>query len=324
MKQAENDKMNELMAKYLAGEASPAEVTEMLLWIDSSEENRNSFEQLSVIWNESNVAGYNSIAVNENAAWDKFLHSIQSSAPVHIIRFHWWKLVAAMIIIIAGASIVYLINNAKSRSGEEIVVNAFNQVITDTLPDKSVITLNKQAELSYPAVFNKKQRNVRLKGEAFFDIRADKNKPFIIDAGNVKVKVVGTSFNIKAGDSTVEVIVRSGIVKVIRGEEIIALKKGEQTTIAGNAAPMEKNNSTDQLFNYYVSNTFVCDNTPLWKLVDKLNEAYSTNIIIERKALRNMPLNVTFKNESLDTIFEVLSQTLLLKVIKKGDDIILQ
>lgn len=324
MEYAANDKTDQLLAKFLAKETTPAEEKEMLSWVERSEANLQYFHQFSLIWHESQPSRQ-SEAIDENAAWSRFITSVPPSrSQGRSIRLKWLQMVAAVLVIAGGISLVYFINRSGERSPQQIVSHSDNSVKTDTLPDRSVVTLNKKAILSYPSEFKGAHREVQLQGEAFFDIQPDKTKPFIIDVAGVKVKVVGTSFNIKNTDTATEIIVRSGIVQVIRNNEILELKKGEQTVITSSHKQMEKSSSTDQLFNYYVSHTFVCDNTPLWKLVDKLNEAYGVNITITRKELRAIPLTVTFNDESLDTIFNILSQTLMLKVTRNGNDIILQ
>ncbi|MBX2921194.1 MAG: FecR domain-containing protein [Chitinophagaceae bacterium] len=322
MEYAANDKIDQLLVKFLAGEASPAEEKEMLSWVESSEQNLHYFHQLSLLWNESNPAGINT--PDENAAWAKFQAAISENPPgTRIIKFSWFRMVAAILIIAAGVLLTYSIYQPGEITPEQIVSRSGNEVKTDTLPDHSVVTLNKKAVLSYPSSFQK-QRHVKLSGEAFFNIMPDKTKPFTIDVDNIRVKVIGTSFNIKNNNSATEIVVSTGIVRVTRENETIELRAGEQTTITALTNKLEKGSNTDKLFNYYVSRTFVCDNTPLWKLVDKLNEAYDVHITIAKKELRALPLTVTFNEESLDTIFEILSQTLMIKVTRNGDDIVLQ
>ena len=87
-----------------------------------------------------------------------------------------------------------------------------------SLPDGSKIYLNRNSEFSYRKNFGKHGRNVKLTGEAFFEISPDVSKPFIIDAGKAKVKVVGTSFNVITNnrESAVEVFVKTGKVMLIR------------------------------------------------------------------------------------------------------------
>ncbi|MGN6438976.1 MAG: FecR family protein [Agriterribacter sp.] len=320
MEYAANDKIDQLLVKFLAKETTPAEEQEMLSWVESSEENLRYFHQFSLVWHES--AATKQVAPNEKEAWQKFMEAANiPGAKTRVVNLRWLRMVAAVFIIAAGISVLYIVNKP---AGQQIFSQAVNQVKKDTLPDNSIITLNKGAALSYPAAFKGDQRKVQLKGEAFFEIEPDKTKPFIIDVADIEVKVVGTSFNIKNNDSLTEIIVSTGIVQVTHNNKTVELKKGEQAVITASGNRIQKTNSTDQLFNYYVSHTFVCDNTPLWKLVDKLNEAYGVNITIARKELRAIPLTVTFNDESLNTILDVLSQTLMLKITKDDNNIILQ
>jgi transmembrane sensor len=82
---------------------------------------------------------------------------------------------------------------------------------------------------------------------------------------------------------------------------------------------------SDKLYNYYRTKEFVCDDTPLWKLVQVVNEAYNVKIIIGRKELNDKTLTTTFYNESLEQVLEVIRLTFDITVIKKEDgQIILQ
>jgi ferric-dicitrate binding protein FerR (iron transport regulator) len=154
-------------------------------------------------------------------------------------------------------------------------------------------------------------------------VTPNKKKPFVIEVDDVVIKVVGTSFNVKSEKGSTEIIVETGIVQVTKGGKVVELVAGERTVLSHAGSTIIKEESKDKLYNYYVSKTFVCDHTPLWKLVEKLNEAYNVNIRIERESLRRLPLNATFDNESLDTILDIVAQTLLIKVSKKDASIIL-
>ena len=98
------------------------------------------------------------------------------------------------------------------------------------LPDGSKIFLNRNSEFSYRSNFGKHRRDVKLTGEAFFEIAPDASKPFIIDAGKAKVKVVGTSFNVitNNSESAVEVFVKTGKVMLSdnSGSQITCSRSG--------------------------------------------------------------------------------------------------
>jgi ferric-dicitrate binding protein FerR (iron transport regulator) len=78
------------------------------------------------------------------------------------------------------------------------------------------------------------------------------------------------------------------------------------------------------LYNYYVTHEFVCDDTPLWKLVEVLNEAYGSHIEIANPDLRNLPLTATFHNEPLDRTLSIISETFSITVEHQNEKIILK
>ena len=320
-----HDMMDELLVKYLADEATPPEQEMVEAWISSSEANRHYFQHFQLIWEESRQLAVTT-TIDENKAWQKFQHRIKKDKDHGntTSRFGWWR-IAASILIIAGATwFTSAILKERSKTPEVFSVASINEVKKDTLPDGSIAVLNKHTVLSYPASFKGKTRSIKLKGEAFFNVAPDKEKPFIIDVNDVQVKVVGTSFNVRSYNGITEVIVETGIVQVTKAGETTELRAGERTTLTQKDSVAAKEQSEDKLYNYYISKTFVCDNTPLWKLVEKLNEAYSVNIKIEREELRKLPLTVTFDEESLDTILNIISQTLLVKVSRNDNEIIIR
>lgn len=294
-------------------------------WIDAGEANRDYFEQLRRIWDTSKQLALQSTA-DENKAWERFQQRVgRKDEPAVILpakKFPWLRIAAAAILIMGIGILGYLWMHRQTPP-EQLLVQAQQNVLTDTLPDGSFITLNKQSSVSYPATFTGGTRDVALKGEAFFNVAPDKKKPFVIRVNDVQVTVVGTSFNIKSEGANTEVVVETGIVRVTKAGNTVELKAGEKITVADTDS-LVKEAVTDQLYNYYRTREFVCDNTPLWKLVEVINEAYGVNITIGRQELRDQPLNTTFNNESLDQVLHVISLTFDITVTRNGNQIILQ
>ena len=313
-----------LLVKYLLEETNPDESEMVEEWIGSDEANQKHYLDFKMLWDESKVAAATS-SLNEEAQWHKFKNRISSPAkmPVKKMWSYQWLKVAAVVIFMAGAAtIAYMIFN--QREIKTVAVNSLGQVITDTLPDKSVITLNKNSTLDYPEKFKGNTRTVSLIGEAFFSVTPDKAKPFIIHVNDVTIKVVGTSFNVKSINGNTEVIVETGIVEVIRDKEEIDLHPHEKILVKANDSVLTKEKENGALYNYYRTREFECDNTPLWQLVQALDKAYDVNIIIERKELRSLPLTTTFNNESLDQILDIIRQTFNISVTKTRNEIILK
>lgn len=319
-----HDMMDELLVKYLAEEATPPEQEMVESWIEASEANRDYFRQFQLIWEKSKQVVMD-VTLDEGKAWQRFQRRVKREELLkkQPPGFRWWH-IAASVLVVAGAAWLTSTLLVKATLDPEIMTLATaNEVKIDTLPDGSVATLNKHSVISYPYYFKEKTRTVQLQGEAFFSVKSNRQKPFIIEINDVVIKVLGTSFNIKSSGDSTEVIVETGVVEVTRDDRTIILQAGERAILSGSGSTPTKQVTDDKLYNYYVSKTFVCDNTPLWKLVEKLNEAYDANIKIGKDSLRKLPLTVTFDDESLETILDIIAQTLLVKVSKADGEITL-
>ena len=314
-----------LLVKYLLEESSLEEKTAVEQWIHAHTDNRKYYDDFKLIWEESKQFASTS-TIDVTASWQRFRNRIRESeteeTKVKSISTFYWLKVAAMIILIGGAAVLTI--PVFKGAPEILVVESHNRIVPDTLPDGSIVTLNKNSVLSYPGKFKGDNRSISLQGEAFFEVTPDKSKPFIITVNDITVRVVGTSFNIKSTNGNTEVIVTTGIVEVIKKDKSIVLHPDDKLVIKNADSVLQKEKQTDQLYNYYRTREFKCDNTPLWKLVEVLNQAYDAKIIIENNKLRNLPLTTTFNNESLDNILEVIRETFKISVIKSGDTIILQ
>jgi len=312
--------------KHLLGEASPEEEQAVIEWMKESETHQEYYNQFKKIWDQSKALASGS-RVDVNKAWERFQNRIAvHDEPAKVIkpRFSWLR-VAASIILIAGLGVTLFMLVNKNTVPKEMVAQTGQNVLIDTLSDGSVITLNKRSTVTYPSKFKGSTRAIALKGEAFFNVAPDKKKPFIISVNDVQVTVVGTSFNIKSENGNTEVVVETGIVRVTRAGKTVELNAGEKIVMDANDSIASKEAVSDKLYNYYRSKEFVCDETPLWKLVQVLNEAYDANIIIGRKELNDKKITTIFYNESLEKILEIIHLTFEITVVKKEDgQIILQ
>jgi transmembrane sensor len=315
--------MDDLLVKYLLEEASASERTMVEQWILQDPEQANYFHQFQRVWKESRRLAATTIT-DENAAWKRFQARIHQRPVVKkIYGQSWWK-IAAVFVLLAGVGFISYLALNKEGSIKNVTAQTANTILTQTLPDGSNITLNKNSSITYPSKFKGDSRPVNLKGEAFFNVHPDKSKPFLIHVNELTIKVVGTSFNVRSRNGITEVIVATGIVQVMKGKQVVELKPKEKLLVRESDSLLLKKPEKEKLYNYYLTREFVCDNTPLWKLVEVLNEAYGVHITIRGKQNRALPLTVTFPNESLDHILEVISLTFGLKVERSGDEIILE
>src|SRR5688572_19765465 len=215
--------MDELLVKYLAEEATPPEQELVEEWVSSSEANRYYFQHFQLIWNESKELTVTA-PIDENKAWQKFQRRVKKEEGRNRPGwFGWWRIAAGILIIVGITWFTSSILNKETTEPEILSIASVNEVKKDTLPDGSVATLNKHSVLTYPSSFKGKSRKVKLEGEAFFNVKSNKEKPFIIDVNDVQVKVVGTSFNVKSNNGVIEVIVETGIVQVTKDGQMIEL-----------------------------------------------------------------------------------------------------
>jgi ferric-dicitrate binding protein FerR (iron transport regulator) len=317
---------DDLLVKYLLAEATPEEAGMVEEWLAADATNKKQFEDFKTIWEESKKLAAVS-TVDDDEAWQRFKNRVHNEgnkgAAVRKMRPVAWLKIAALFILVAGAGL-FGYQMFSENKVEALAVVSKGSTLVDTLPDGSVVTLNKNSSLNYPSKFKGNTRTIALTGEAFFNVTPDKEKPFVINVNDVQVKVVGTSFNVRSENGVTEVIVETGVVKVTRNNKTVELRPAEKIKTGGVDSALVKERVEDKLYNYYRSKEFVCDDTPLWKLVEVLNEAYGTNILIENKELRGLKLNTTFNNESLDRILEIVSQTFGITITKEQDRIILK
>lgn len=323
---AEHMKMNDdLLIIYLLGEASAQQAAQVDKWRAVDPANEHHFEQFRIIWETSKELkfdGENDAYASLQRLKQKALQQKPKQVKIfNFYRSHTWLKVAAAIILIAAGVWTY----TYKFSVKQVQFATQEIVKTDILSDGSVITLNKHSIIQYPERFTGKQRNVILtKGEAFFNVSHNKAMPFLISTGGTTIKVVGTSFNVKNKYGDVEVIVESGIVQVSKKGIMVSLKPGEKVLIGRNTSEAIKEKNPDQLYNYYRSKEFIANDTPLWRIVQVLNEAYDSHIVIGNKNLNDLPLNTTFKDESLDDVLQVISRTFKITVERKDNQIILK
>lgn len=315
---------DELLAKHIAGEADPAETTQVAAWIAAAPENRKRYDDMKQIWEHADEAVDRGI--DAQLAWLRFRQRVEREGmrenypSVQRETFPWRHYLAAAVIIVAvgvaswWAFVRESVQIIRSESG--------TRAVTVALTDGSTVTLNRGSELAYPSVFRGAARRVELTGEAFFEVAADPSKPFVVQAGSAQITVTGTSFNIQStADSTV-VIVETGSVRVANASKTVDVAPGERAVAVDSS--LVKGAQIDRLYQYYRTREFVCNDTPLPKLVEILNQAFSARIEIANPELEQLAITATFSDGSLNEILRVIGETFEIEVEHQGSTIILK
>lgn len=321
--------------KYLLGECTPQEKGRVQAWKAENESNQKEFEKLAILWEQSREISQKS-TVNADEAWERFKQlrdqKDRGALPAKVLTlqpnsFRMVSIAAALLVILGIGFLFRMIGVKQEPVPVQVAllkIQSANATLTDTLPDGSVISLNKNSMVEYPEVFSDSIRSVKMEGEVFFNIAKNSAKPFIISTQTGDIKVVGTSFNVKNRKGSTEVIVETGIVEVSYNRQKVELTPGKQVKVNSGDSVLQVQNTANTLYQYFRNRQFICDNTPLSELAIILNEAYSVNIVIEKQSIRNLRLTTTFSDESLENILAIIEQTFGIKAIQKGDSILIQ
>jgi ferric-dicitrate binding protein FerR (iron transport regulator) len=187
----------------------------------------------------------------------------------------------------------------------------------EILPDGSKVFLNYNSSLTYPQRFDEGERKVTLKGEAFFDIQPDAAHPFIIDANGTEVKVLGTSFNVKAyAKEPVRVDVETGRVSVTKGETNIKLSKGESAVVVKDTVKsvlpdLNKMGYRTQVYDFVA--------TDLEDVVSSIRNGYHIDLRLSDEKTAQCRLTIRFEKEPVDATLGVIAETMNLKIRKEGE-----
>lgn len=233
-------------------------------------------------------------------------------------KISWWWSVAASITLAIGLSFYfykagYLVGVNELAATYIEVESPINSILKTTLPDGSQITLNSGSTLSYPSFFAKDERRVRIEGEGYFDIQKS-DVPFIVEAGELDVEVLGTRFDLKAytEDEFSWLTLEQGAVKAhIRSHgtnEEITLSPNEQIVLDKTNGDVRVKQVYPELFTYWLSGGISFKNNTLEEIMMVLESRFNTEIIITDERLKKETFYCQFsKDDNLERILYLLS-----------------
>lgn len=324
------ENIDDLIASYLAEEATPADRTRVDEWRALSSENQQYFDQLRLIFEKATANALRGAdeVFDTDVAWQRMRTRLSSNGGGKTISiqspnktYHFFLRVAAGIIVVLG--IGFFVYKGLSPDAERILLVTQDATASDTLPDGTDVFLNRQTEIEY--VIRRDMHIAKLSGEAFFDIQHDADETFLVEAEETFIRDIGTSFNVKAypGSPTIEVFVEEGeVIFYTKDSPGITLKANEKGTYhkATKRFTVSAPEANDTA---YKSKHFVFTNNQLGTIVETLNSVYTTKIVIGDH-LRSCRLTVSFNNETIDEIADIIAETLGLSVSRSANVITLK
>ncbi len=318
--------MDDLIGKVLAGEASAREQEQVQQWAEQRVENQAYYETLKTIF-EKAASNEIQFQFDTDAAWNKVRKKI--TVPAKVVPLHsgsWYqplRVAAGLLILLAVGYTAYRL---AAPPVQTVAIVSGSVTVNDTLPDGSTAFLNKKSELTYQFNPREKTRKVVLKGEAYFTVKHEEERPFVIEADDVLVRDIGTEFNLKAypDKDTIEIIVTHGEVQFYtRNDPGLNLLAGERAIYTKSSKRFYRIEKPDTNVLAYKTKTFSFNNTDLKSVVNLLNEVYGSKIKLANEKLYKCRLTANFKEDNAAIIAEVIAETMGLTLTKKDDAIIL-
>lgn len=251
------------------------------------------------------------------------------SKTIRLYQQRWVKFAAVLVVLM---TLGWAINNTFNRlllsekpSARTIETeNKSTKPLKMTLSDGTIVTLKRGSKLQVARDFGLQTRTVYLNGDAFFEVQKDAQHPFLVFAGGVVTKVLGTSFNIRAysNEENTLVAVRTGHVTVYKQEKNIESKKlhPEQILLTPNQqAVFEKNEgklvktlveNPQILLTEKTDNVFVYNETPIAEVFTNLEQVYGVKFIFDREIINQCNLTAAFGNEPLYDKISIICETI--------------
>ncbi len=308
-----------LLEKYLNRTITPDEEQELKSLILTGKYQNNFREDIARYMEEHFRDSKDiQVPVDADQLYEKIISRQRSNetyerAPVSL---WYWVRIAAMLVLLLGVGwrlffyspgTAPTLTSVQEYPGDESVVR-FTKKDFIKLPDGSTVLLNDDSELSYSLPFEEGPREVTLKGEAFFDIIHDNNKPFIVRTGNISTNVLGTAFNINARNRNVVVTVERGLVQVSDETQALSLvHPDERLTVNTLTSGFQKTDVKAAEEIVWKSQGIIFDDITLRQAADILQKHFGSHIDIENPGIENCRINAWFLgNENLDEILEMV------------------
>lgn len=283
-------------------------------WLSESEVNGKLYDHLKVI-------GYDGSTEKALMAKDKIFgkvqHRIMESRSRRVIKM--WQYVSAAsiaLLISLGGFYLYKSKMFQSQIFATIETHCPNGTRSKiTLTDGTVVNLNSGSTLRYPAQFNKERREVVLDGEAYFEVAKDAKHPFQVNATGIKIKVLGTHFNVKAyrTDDRIITSLLEGSLSVEKSISDngninkIVLRPNQQATFMFKTNSLKVQNVKAGLFSSWKEGHYYFDNVSFEEIAHSFERGFNIKIeILSERLKKEMFSGIFDKGENITQILDIM------------------
>lgn len=318
-----------LLIRFLRHQSTPAENQKLSEWLAADKANADRLFEMERIWSLKDELRFSDKKEIESA-YGRLISALPDSRKRKMrmperFTFPSWYSYAATLLLIGLLSVnLYWM---KDRGGEEVnrIEVPTGQRASLTLSDGTKVWLNSRSSLSYPARFSAKKRNVQLRGEGYFEVTRNEKAPFIVEAGSIHVRVLGTRFNIKNyQNEPAAVTLTEGKVEVITSgtDRKVILKPNEQVSYSEESGWTQVCLVNANAVSSWTRGEAAYIHKRLDEIISDLERKFNVHIEIKDKELASEIFNCRYKeNATLDQIFSLLKNTRNLDYTREGDRI---
>jgi transmembrane sensor len=303
------DRACQWIARLQADDASEADRQEFALWLAANPAHRQAMDAMLGLWEDLEILKHRPVMVGPRMA-----------DPVPRRRWLATGLALAASLVVA----VLLSPGLGLGPGSEEFHTRLGEQMAVTLPDGSSVKLNTDSRLS--VVYSDSERKLTLaRGEAFFEVAHDADRPFLVTAGNTQVRALGTAFNILLSGERSEITVTEGVVRVTelnapdtRPAQTELLYSEQRLT--GNSGGLGNTVTVDSgNLLAWRDGKLVAIDMPLGELVSELSRYHPNNIFIAEPDLTQTTVSGVFLLEDLDSILLALEHTVGVRSVTLDD-----
>lgn len=312
----------DILSKYFSGEASHEE--EKLI-ADYKKKNAFEFSFLLKVWesNKVEIQEFDSKQAVKRIKAELQLRKENTKKTIPLyLRLS--RIAAVFILLICAAGASYFSWEAISKPEFVEHTNTSKQATELLLPDGTKIWLNKGATVLFPEKFKYSKREVQLKGEAFFQVQRDVDRPFLITAENALIEVIGTSFNVLSNLNSTTVDVTTGKVQLSSklGNSKTIIIRGESARAENSS--IKKYKTTNLNYLSWKTGIFIFDKAPLKMVLHELNRFYEKPIVMDEELLDKNVLTFQLDNTSIDEVLEIIQLTCAVEIEDRGGDYLIK
>jgi ferric-dicitrate binding protein FerR (iron transport regulator) len=311
------EQIDSFIIKYLSANISGEEQAILLRWLEESEENKVYFRSLKDAYDLGRLE-FDIRDSQVKSQWNKFVKTITVLQPVKKWKSAGFSFMRYVAMFVLGILSIYLIHRFTGKITDDMITDTRIETgIGDkskvTLPDGTVVWINSCSSVVYGDISGGKERSVYLKGEAYFDVKTDKQRPFMVRMDKLTCMVTGTSFNVYSFENEEEssIALLEGGVTIEYDHKSHILHPGELFIYNKVTNEFTVKNADVDLLSSWRRGEFVFDGMTFDELVNRLERLYNVKFIFENQKIRKETFGGTLRNyDSLETIMKVIKTSI--------------